>query len=83
MVKKKSPREKGKVKMSRMFYEYEEGDNVTLIRDVGFTSNFPERINGKIGKIIGKKGKFYIVKLRDFNEIKYLTLSPVHLKLVK
>jgi large subunit ribosomal protein L21e len=83
MSKKKSPREKGKFKMSKMFYEYNKGDHVTLIRDLSFPSNFAERINGKIGKVIGKKGKFYIVELRDLSEIKHIVTNPIHLKPVK
>jgi len=83
MARQKSPREKGKVKMHRMFYKYQEGDNVTIVRDISFAANFPKRINGKIGKIVGKRGKFYIIELKDFNEIKHFIISPAHLKAVK
>jgi ribosomal protein L21E len=83
MAKKKSPREKGKFKMSKMFHDYKEGDHVTIIKDISFPSNFARRINGKIGKVTGMKGNFYIVKIKDFNETKQILLSPVHLKSVK
>ena len=60
MAKQKALREKGKFKMSRMFYEYREGDNVIIVRDVGFSANFPKRINGKVLYILTFWSRFLL-----------------------
>ena len=83
MAGKKSPNEKGKFKMTKMFHIYRNNDNVTIIRDVSFPANLPRRINGKVGKVVGKRGRHYIVELKDFNEKKHFIVDAVHLKTVK
>jgi large subunit ribosomal protein L21e len=69
--------------MSKMFHEYRDNDNVTIVRDSSVHTTLPIRISGKTGKIIGKKGKFYIVALKDFNKTKHFIINAVNLKPVK
>ncbi|MEM3405601.1 MAG: 50S ribosomal protein L21e [Candidatus Pacearchaeota archaeon] len=77
---KKATRESGKIKTSKILYNYKEGDKVVIKIDISHPINFPKRFNGKSGKIIGKKGKIYIVEIKDFNRIKKLLINPIHLK---
>jgi len=82
-MKRKSIREKGKLKFSRIFQELKEGDKVAIVREPSLKRNFPERMEGKTGVIEGKRGKAYIVKLRDYNEEKKFIIKPIHLKKLK
>lgn len=83
MKGKKSIRERGKVKLSKMFQELKIGDKVALVKDPGFSANFPSRIQGNTGIIESKRGKAYIIKLKDFNEEKRYIVEPIHLKKIK
>tara|TARA_Y100000310_G_C20665993_1_gene807519 strand:- start:765 stop:1001 length:237 start_codon:yes stop_codon:yes gene_type:complete len=69
-----------KGKMSRIFQELKEGDRVAVIIDVSENKGFPKRIHGKTGVIEKRKGKAYIVKIRDNNKEKQYIIKPVHLK---
>jgi large subunit ribosomal protein L21e len=40
------------------------------------------RYKGRIGKIIGKRGKSYIVEITDGNKVKKLISRPEHLKAI-
>jgi len=76
MIKRKRLRERGKVKISRAFQELKNGDKVSVIKELSLKSNFPKRIQGKVGVVIGKRGKAYIVKIRNKEHI----IQGVHLK---
>jgi len=80
---KKKIREKGKVKLSRMFQELKPGDRVTIVRELSVKVGFPERIKGKTGLIEGKRGKAYIVRIKDYNEEKKFIVNSIHLKKIK
>lgn len=70
MVKRKNVRERGKLKLSNYFQKFVEGDKVAVIRERSLTKNFPDRIQGRTGKINGKKGRAYIVEIKDQNKKK-------------
>ena len=38
------------------------------------------RFNGKIGEIIGRQGRAYVVQIRDGNKIKRLIVRSEHLR---
>jgi len=78
-VKKKNIREKGKLKLSRMFQELKKGDRVAVARELAEKANFPERTEGRTGVIEGKRGKAYIVKIKIFNQEKRFIIMPIHL----
>ena len=46
-------------------------------------ANFPKRIQGRTGVIEGKRGRFYIIKLKDQEKEKKFLIAPVHLKRIK
>ncbi|MFQ5531408.1 MAG: 50S ribosomal protein L21e [Candidatus Nanoarchaeia archaeon] len=83
MVKRKLVRTRGKLKLSKWFQELKEGDSVSVVREVSINSNFPKRLQGRTGKIEGKRGKTYIVKIKDQDKEKKFLIQPIHLKKIK
>ncbi|MEX2017041.1 MAG: 50S ribosomal protein L21e [Candidatus Pacearchaeota archaeon] len=80
MVKRKKIRTRGKLSLSRYFQNFKEGDRVAVVREAAIASAFPERMQGRTGVIEGKKGRTYIVAIKDQNKEKKFLIQPVHLK---
>jgi ribosomal protein L21E len=84
MTNKKKPiRKKGKIMFSRAFQELKKGDLVAVNIERAARFNFPERIQGRTGVIDSKKGREYIVKIKDINMVKKYIINPIHLKKIK
>ena len=83
MGKKKSVRTRGKLQLSRYFQELKEGDSVAVVKESAVQSSFPERLQGRTGMVEGKKGKSYIVKIKDQRKEKKFLINPIHLKKIK
>ena len=83
MIKRKKIRSKGKIKLSRYFQDFEEGDKVAVIRELAVQSQFPKKLQGRAGIVQGKRGKSYIIKIKDLNKEKTYIIHPVHLKKLK
>jgi len=83
MVKKKKIRTKGKLQLSRYFQEFEEGDNVAVVKELSLKSNFPSRLQGRTGIVKDKKGNSYIVEINDQNKPKEFIMEPIHLKKIE
>ncbi len=83
MNKRKSIREKGKIKLSRYFQEFKEGDRVSVGRELSLNPKFPKQLQGRSGIIKNKRGKSYIVEIKDLNKQKTYIIHPVHLKKLK
>ena len=61
---------------------FEEGDLVHIIINPSIQKGQPHpRFHGKTGKVIGTKGKAYLVALKEGNKAKELIIRPDHLKL--
>ena len=82
-MKQKKIREKGKLKLSRIFQELKEGDRVAVVRELAEKASFPGRIEGKTGTIEERRGKAYIVKIKDYNQEKKFIIKPIHLRKLK
>lgn len=80
---KKKIRTKGKLQLSRYFQELEKGDYVAVIREQSVTSNFPPRLQGRTGVVEDKRGKAYIVKIKEKDKEKKFLIEPIHLKKIK
>lgn len=76
-------RTKGKLQLSRYFQELKKGDVVGIVKEPSVSSNFPPRLQGRTGEIEGRRGKVYIVKLKDQNKEKKYLIEPIHLKKLK
>jgi len=71
---------KTKGKISRIFQELKEGDRVAVVIDISESTGFPKKLQGRSGVIEKRRGKAYIVKIRDSNKEKKYIIKPVHLK---
>ncbi len=83
MVRKKKIRTKGKIQLSRYFQELNNGDSVAIVKEPSVQAKFPERIQGRTGVIVGKRGMSYIIKIKDLKKEKKFLIAPVHLKRIK
>ena len=83
MVRRKKVRTRGKLQLSKYFQEFKEGDAVAVKKEVSIKSSFPDRLQGKTGKIKGKQGKVYITIIKDQNKEKSFLIEPIHLKKIK
>ncbi|MBU1252128.1 MAG: 50S ribosomal protein L21e [Nanoarchaeota archaeon] len=80
--KSKSIRTKGKLQLSRYFQEFNEGDLVSVVREKSVESSFPARLQGRTGRVESKRGRSYMIKLKDINQGKRFLIKPIHLKKV-
>lgn len=83
MVRRKKVRTRGKLQLSRYFQEFEKGDSVAVLRERSVNSNFPKRIQGRTGSVEGKRGRVYMIKIKDQNKEKRFLIEPIHLKKMK
>lgn len=78
---KKSPRERGKLKLSKLLYEYQAGSQVIIKIDSSFQKGMPhKRFHGKIGTVLNKRGRGYVVSAPQGNAIKEIIVRPEHLE---
>lgn len=80
MANQKNIKLRGKISFSKYFQEFNEGDRVAIVRDLSISSAFPDRIQGKSGVILGKRGGSYMIKIMDGNKEKHFIIAPLHLK---
>ncbi len=83
MIKRKSARERGKIRLSDYFKDFKSGERVSVKRELAVQPKFPKRLQGRSGLIDGKRGNYYLVKINDFNKEKKYLIHPVHLKKLK
>lgn len=79
--RKKLKEEKHRKGISRFFKEFRIGERVIISIDSSSQDGAPHhRFQGKIGKIIGKKGRAYVVNVNDRFKEKTLIILPQHLR---
>jgi len=83
MIKRKNKKEHGKIKLSRYFQKFKEGDRVAVIRELAMQPKFPKKLQGRSGTIADKRGSSYLVKIKDLNMEKTYIIHPIHLKKLK
>ena len=77
----KRVREKGKLGLSRLLVKYEVGDKVIINIDSAIHSGMPhKRFQGKVGTVIEKRGKAYVLDLPQRKTSKYIIAGPEHIK---
>lgn len=79
-VFRKHPRERGKLKLSRILRPYAVGDKVVIKVDPGIHRGMPHRrYHGRVGTVIGRRGRAYIVEVPVGGEVRTLFVRPEHL----
>lgn len=76
---KKNVRDKG-IKIRKLLQEFEEGQPVHINIESASHKGMPHpNYQGKTGRVIGKRGRAYLVKIRDGGKNKTLISAPEHL----
>jgi len=83
MVNRKPIRTRGKLQLSRYFQELDEGDIVAISREPAVNTDVQKRFQGTTGIVEGKRGRAYIVRIKDGNKEKRILIAPIHLKKIK
>lgn len=74
-------RNREKTTINKRLQEFEIGSRVVIKLDASETKGRPfRRFYGKSGIIMGKRGRSYIVKVKEGGKEKEVIASPVHLK---
>lgn len=77
---KKTVREKGLSPISRAIQEFAQGDLVNIDLDPGIQNGMPHpKFHGRTGRIMGQRGRAYIVEVRDGGLMKEVIILPEHL----
>lgn len=70
--------------ITKFIQEFENGQHVVILPEPSSQLGMPHpRFKGKIGRVIDKRGKSYIVEITDGNKVKTLITKPEHLKAIK
>jgi len=78
---RKPTREKGKPKLSKLLHEYEAGNQVIIKMDSSMQKSMPhKRFHGKIGFIIEKRGRGYVVSVPQGEMRKTIIVRSEHLE---
>jgi large subunit ribosomal protein L21e len=81
-VFRKRVRERGAIPpLSLLLIDYKPGDKVVIKANPAIWAGMPHRrFHGKVGEVVGKRGRSYIVKVRDGNVYKTIIVRPEHLR---
>ena len=74
-------REKGKLGLSRLLTDYQVGDKVVINIDPGIHKGMPhKRFQGKVGIVVEKRGRAYILDIPQRKTSKIIIATPEHLQ---
>jgi len=78
---RKKPRERGKIKIGRLLCNYKPGDSVVIKIDPSVQKGMPHRrYHGRVGTVVGKRGRSYIVSVTQGDAFKEIVVRPEHLE---
>jgi large subunit ribosomal protein L21e len=78
----KTPRKKGIAPLGYLLHEYVQGEKVSIIINPSVHKGMPHRrFHGKVGTILEKRGRAYVVMLKDGNLVKTIIALPNHIKI--
>ena len=78
---RKKLEQKARPAITRFLQDFDIGQNVVIKLEPSSHKGMPfPRFKGKMGKIVGKRGKSYVVNIKDGNKIKQIISRPEHLK---
>ncbi|MGQ9460035.1 MAG: 50S ribosomal protein L21e [Candidatus Bathyarchaeaceae archaeon] len=79
-ILRRKPREKGKTGLSKILYEYKLGEKVVVKIDPSVHKGMPHRrYHGRIGVIVDKRGKSYVVNVTQGEAVKEIIVRPEHM----
>ena len=78
---KKNPRERGKIGLSRILHDYQLGEKVVVQMNATVHKGMPHRrYHGKIGVIMDKRGRAYVINVAQGKAAREIIVRPEHLK---
>jgi len=78
---RKKLRQKVRPTITKFLREFSIGDQVVICPEPSSHKGMPfPRFKGKIGKVVEKRGRSYIVEFYDGGKIKHVIARPEHLK---
>jgi large subunit ribosomal protein L21e len=73
--------ERGRLYISRVLHEYSVGDRVAIVLDGGTQGGAPHRrFHGLTGTIAERRGRAWVVNVKDGNMAKTVISRPEHLR---
>lgn len=80
----KKPRQRGKVRLSKLLQEYQPGSRVVVRIDPSVQKGMPHRrFHGKTGTVAEKRGRSYVVSVSQGDAVKVIIVRPEHLEPLK
>jgi len=77
----KGPREHGKLRLSKLLHEYQSGTSVVIKIDSSVHKGMPHRrYHGKVGTVLNKRGRSYVVSVSQGDAIREIIVRPEHLE---
>lgn len=77
----KKPRDKGKPKLGKLLVEYTVGSRVIIKMDSSVQKSLPhKRFHGKVGTVIEKRGRGYVVSVTKGDAVKTIIVRSEHLE---
>ncbi len=77
---RRKPRERGKTTLSKILYEYKPGEKVVVKIDPSVHKGMPHRrYHGRIGVIVNKRGRSYVVNVTQGKAVKEIIVRPEHI----
>lgn len=81
---RKKPRERGLKPLGYLLREYKVGDKVVISIDPATHKGQPHRrYHGKIGTIMEKRRRAYVIAVRDGGKVRKIIALPEHIKIFK
>lgn len=69
--------------ITKFLQEFKERQKVIILIETSSHRGVPHpRFKGKIGEIVGKRGRSYIVEIKDGEKVKKIISRPEHLKVI-
>ncbi len=77
----KEPRERGKIRLSKLLHEYQPGTSVVVMIDPSVQKGMPHRrFHGKVGTVVNKRGRSYVLNVSQGDAVKEIIVRPEHLE---
>jgi large subunit ribosomal protein L21e len=77
----KGPREHGKLRLSKLLYEYQPGSQVVIRIDSSVHKGMPHRrFHGRVATVINKRGRSYVLSVSQGDAVKEVIVRPEHLE---
>lgn len=70
-------------RITKFLQEFKERQKVIILPEASSQRGMPHsRFKGKVGNIVGKRGRSYIVEIKDGKKVKKIISRPEHLKVI-